>query len=486
MGRGLSILVWGPVCSRARGWPMTIVKLLCQIIQRLCQPAAILEDDGSVACANARFKTLYNPLNDPAKTKPCSDLLQLHRKTRGSTRDVVAEQLILGPLRKKFDIFLYPLEQFKSNCRGALVLVREEGPEAQGSGFEMSERLSNSFMSASKVFAEDLDRAFDGIAGQDVTLRLALLSAQKAAKTDLPILIVGESGTGKELLARAIHRSSLRENGPFLAVNCAAIPENLIESELFGYAKGAFTGARREGKRGLFDQADGGTIFLDEIGDASFSVQSKLLRVLQDGEFLRVGGTTSVRVDVRIISATNKELDSLVRQTRFRDDLFYRLNTVAITLPPLRKRGSDIRFLARSFLEGHSGGNKQPLYFAEETLRTMESYAWPGNIRELRSVVDYAATMSDFEKIGPESLPLSMFLDKSLSSQEKDLSEALQSSFANGRFLPTLVENVEKTVFRKAIEMSHTRSQAIRLLGISRRTFYKKLRQYELEVNAPE
>lgn len=465
---------------------MTIVKLLCQIIQRFSQPAAVLRDDGSVACANERFNTLYNPLNDPSKKKPCFELLQLQRKTSASTREVVAEQLILGPLQKKFDIFLYPLEQFKPNCRGTFVLVKEEAPDTQGRRFDMSERLSNSFMSATRVFSENLDAAFDGIAGQDVTLRLALLSAQKAAKTDFPILIVGESGTGKELLARAIHRSSPRGNGPFLAVNCAAIPESLIESELFGYAKGAFTGARRDGKKGLFDQADGGTIFLDEIGDASFAVQSKLLRVLQDGEFLRVGGTTNVRVDVRIISATNKELDSLVRQTRFRDDLYYRLNTVAINLPPLRKRGSDIRLLARSFLEGHTSRKGKPLYFSEETLRTMESFAWPGNIRELRSVVDYAATMSDREEIGPESLPLSMFLDKSLSRQEKNLSEALQSSFANNRFLPTFVENVEKTVLRKAIEMSRTRSQAIRLLGISRRTFYNKLKRYKLDDNALE
>lgn len=346
--------------------------------------------------------------------------------------------------------------------------------------------MTDSFVSAWKILSEELSTEFEEIKGEDITFRMALLRVQKAARTYLPILIVGESGTGKELLARAIHRSSSRRKGPFVDVNCAAIPESLIESELFGYEKGAFTGALREGKKGLFDEADTGTIFLDEIGDASLPTQSKLLRVLNSGEFMRVGGTTNVRVDVRVISATNKKLDSLVGEKRFRDDLYYRVNTVTIRLPPLRERGTDIRLLAESFLNEYSEKAGKTFSFSEEALKLMDSFPWPGNVRELKGVVDYAATMSEQTVIGPENLPVSMFLDKSLSQEDKDSSDFFASYNAKNRFFSTVIQDVEKTLLEKAIRMSRTRSEAIKLLGISRRTFYKKIKEYGLEEQRPK
>lgn len=456
--------------------------LFFEIVERLSDPTAVLEFDGTVICANSRFNALYNPSNDPKKRKPCAELMNLNRKMQDSAQPMMFERLILGPVQKRFDVYLYAMEGTGRRPGRCFVLVKEEPERDAGNHqLEMSEELTNSFTSAWKIFSEALDSAFREIKGEDVTLRLALLNAQKAAKTDLPVLIVGESGTGKELLARGIHQSSPRCGGAFVEVNCAAIPENLIESELFGYEKGAFTGARREGKKGLFDQADGGTIFLDEIGDASFGVQSKLLRVLQSGQFMRVGGTTNVNIDVRVISATNKELISAVRETRFRDDLYYRLNTVTISLPPLRQRGSDIRLLAEAFLEEHSRRRGQPLSFSEHTLRIIESFAWPGNIRELRGVVDYAATMCEQLEIIPENLPFSMFLEPAVSRKEKTVSGALESGVAGHGFLPTIVQDVEKRLIRKAISMAGTKSQAIRMLGISRRTFYKKIKQYQLE-----
>lgn len=461
---------------------MNASELLFAIVERLSDPTAVLEYDGTVICANTRFNAIYNPLNDPKKKTPCSELMQLSRKMKDSGRPMLFERMILGPVQKVFDVFIYALDGTGGSGRRSFVLVKEQTEAEMGElKLEVSDELVNSFTSAWRVFSQELDPAFDMIKGKDLTLRMALLNAQKAAMTSLPILIVGESGTGKELLAAAIHRLSQRNEGPFVEVNCAAIPESLIESELFGYEKGAFTGARKEGKKGLFDQADGGTIFLDEIGDASFSVQSKLLRVLQSGQFMRVGGTTNVSINVRVISATNQALISAVQEARFRDDLYYRLNTVTISLPPLRNRESDIRLLAECFLEEHSKKKGQTLYFSEQALRIIESFAWPGNIRELKGVVDYAATMSEQPEIGPENLPHSMFLQPPVLYTEKNVSGLLDSTAVSHGFLATVVHDIEKRLIQKAISVTDTRSEAIRLLGISRRTFYKKIKQYGLD-----
>ncbi|MBW2113155.1 MAG: sigma-54 factor interaction domain-containing protein [Deltaproteobacteria bacterium] len=200
--------------------------------------------------------------------------------------------------------------------------------------FTIADELVNSYINEQKILSEKLAHEFSALKGEDSAFKMALINAQKAARTDLPVLIFGESGTGKEVLARAIHLTSHRKKMPFVDINCAAIPDNLIESELFGYERGAFTGARKEGKRGLFDQAHEGSIFMDEIGDASPQTQSKILRVLQEGQFKRIGGSRNIQVDVRLISATNKDLTSLITEGRFREDLLYRLNTITINLPP--------------------------------------------------------------------------------------------------------------------------------------------------------
>jgi transcriptional regulator with PAS, ATPase and Fis domain len=464
---------------------MPVPGLPQEIMDRLSDPIAVLDQTGTIVYANEPFTRLCNPSADPRITKPCDELLKLHSHMLETGRLTAWERLILGPLNKKFDVLIHSLHSLDGSEqpeRFSAVLVKVEGnEESENDRFNISGDLMTAFTSAWKIFSEELSPEFAAIKGEDVALRMALLNAQKAAKTDFPIMIIGESGTGKELLAQAIHRLSPRRKGSFVDVNCAAIPESLIESELFGYEKGAFTGALREGKKGLFDQADDGTIFLDEIGDASLAGQSKLLRVLQGGEFMRVGGTRNVRVDVRIISATNKELDSLVRQKRFRDDLYYRLNTVTINLPPLRKRGSDIRLLAEFFLEQHAQRKAETLAFSDEALRLLEAFPWPGNIRELKSVLDYAATMCEGGEIGPESLPFSMFLEKSTTPVEESFSKGFHLNLQGGRFLRSVIRDVEQNLIGKAIENSRTRSQAIRMLGISRRTFYKKIKEYDLD-----
>jgi DNA-binding NtrC family response regulator len=244
--------------------------------------------------------------------------------------------------------------------------------------------------------------SFDSIIGRSARLDAVFRLISKVAPTDATVLLLGESGTGKELLARALHNASGRKKGPFVTVNCSAIPDNLMESELFGHVKGAFTGAARD-KPGKFELARGGTIFLDEIGDLKTDLQAKLLRVLQEKEFERVGGTKSERADVRIVAATNKDLVSAMKNGEFREDLFYRLSVVPVDVPPLRDRKEDIPLLVDHFLEKFSRTAK-PL-ISEKALALLERYDWPGNVRELENVIERAVVLSGKDLIDEDDLP---------------------------------------------------------------------------------
>lgn len=244
---------------------------------------------------------------------------------------------------------------------------------------------------------------FDDITGKSQSLMSCLEKAKYFAETDLTVLINGLSGTGKELLAHAVHEASPRCLNPFVAINCAALPKDLLESELFGFEEGAFTGARRGGRAGLFEQANGGTIFLDEIGDLPFSLQAKLLRVLEEKEVMRIGAERVIPVDVRIIAATNQDLKQAVERKDFRQDLYYRLNTVTLKLPPLKDRNEDIYFLIEHFLK--KWDRKPEDFFTSRVLDTLISYSWPGNIRELRNVIDYMAAVCRGRKARMEDLP---------------------------------------------------------------------------------
>lgn len=458
---------------------MPISKLPQEIVNSLSDPIAIVDQTGTIVYSNAAYARFQSVLGHPGSTKLCEDVLRLYLRFLASGCSAARGKVFLETLRKSLDIMIHVCEESRKGGGLCVVLMRVEPEgEKEDNRFNLFDNLISGYTNAWKMFSEKLSPEFASIKGEDWALRLALLNAQKAAKTDFPIMIIGESGTGKELLAKATHLLSPRREGSFVDVNCAAIPESLIESELFGYERGAFTGALREGKKGLFDRASGGTIFLDEIGDASLAVQSKLLRVVQGGEFMRVGGTQNVRVDVRIFSATNKELGNLVQQKRFRDDLFYRLNTVTINLPPLRNRGSDIRLLAKLFLEEHIRRRGETLAFSEEALRILEAFPWPGNIRELKSVVDYAATMCERDEIGLESLPFSLFLEKNTLLVREKASKEFHLNLQGGQFLRTVIQDLEKNLIARAIEESSTRTDAIKMLGISRRSFYKKIKEY--------
>ena len=243
------------------------------------------------------------------------------------------------------------------------------------------------------------------VIGSSPAFRRMMTLLEQVAGSSATVLIQGESGTGKELVARTIHARSTRSRGPFIAVNCAALPETLLESELFGYEKGAFTGAAGR-KEGRFELADGGTLFLDEVSDLSAVTQPKILRVLQEGEFERLGGTKTLRVDVRIVAATNQGLAQMVREKRFREDLYYRLNVITMTVPPLRERSEDIRVLAQHFLRVYAAKNNRRLEgFTDDAIRRLEAYAWPGNVRELENVIERGVVLTQGALMDMTDLP---------------------------------------------------------------------------------
>ena len=289
---------------------------------------------------------------------------------------------------------------------------------------------------------------------------------QRVAPTDSTVLLQGESGTGKELFARAIHRLSPRRDRPFVAINCAAIPDTLIENELFGHEKGAFTGATAR-QLGKFELADTGTIFLDEIGDLGASVQSKILRVLQERQFERVGGGQAIDVDVRVICATNRNLSDDVRERRFREDLFFRINVFPVTIPPLRARKDDVDALADFFLQKFAREMKKPsLRLTPEARATLRAYDWPGNIRELQNALERAAILCDGGTITPRDLGIAPPTDEAL-----DLSGTLADA----------MRSVEKVKIADALRRAASRAEAAEMLGIAPRTLAAKLKELGIE-----
>lgn len=317
----------------------------------------------------------------------------------------------------------------------------------------------------------DLRYGMENIIGHDYRMQRVFDIIESVADTRATVLITGESGTGKSLLARAIHRRSTRRDGPFVEVACGAMPETLLESELFGHVAGAFTGATGE-KKGKFRQADGGTIFLDEIGTASPSLQVKLLRVLQEFEFEAVGGSETFRVDTRVILATNEDLAQRVAEGTFRQDLFYRINVINIELPPLRERTSDIPLLAQHFLENACEDAGRPLKtFSDDAIAAMQQYAWPGNVRELQNVVERAVLLGKGDLITRADLPRTL-----------GPSTPRVGSATNIRTLKEALEEPERQIILEVLRASNwNRHLTADRLGINRTTLYKKMKRLGLE-----
>jgi two-component system response regulator AtoC len=312
--------------------------------------------------------------------------------------------------------------------------------------------------------AVDRSSSLGDLIGRSPAMREIFALIKRIAHTRSSVLITGESGTGKEVVARAIHFHGDRSEKPFVPINCTAIPEGLLESELFGHVRGAFTGAHAS-KRGLFEKADGGTLFLDEIGDMGLALQGKLLRVLQDREIRPVGGTQSVRVDVRIIAATNRDLEAEIAAGRFREDLFYRLNVIPIHIPALRERREDIPALAEAFLRRHTDGRR--CYLSPEAMERLQGHPWRGNARELENVLERALALCDNETLGPDDIPLPGAPAPATPSGE----DFLAAAAARGMTLHELGERYTEQVLRST---HGNKVQAARILGIDRKTLYRR------------
>jgi transcriptional regulator with PAS, ATPase and Fis domain len=311
---------------------------------------------------------------------------------------------------------------------------------------------------------------FDCIIGKSDDIQRLKAEAQKAALNDSTVLITGESGTGKELFAQAIHNASPRRHHPFVRINCAAIPKDLLESELFGYDEGAFTGAKVKGKPGKFELAHTGTIFLDEIGDLPLDMQPKLLRVLEDKEFERVGGTKIIRSDFRVICATNQKLEVLMEKYTFRKDLFYRLNVIPIHIPPLRERQKDIIPLARHLLKKMAlVANRSQTALEKEAEKALERYDWPGNARELSNVLERAMYSSANNIIYKGDLPFHP--EHTPQTPGKELSTTLKTARSRAQ---------AETIYQALARTNYNKAKAAKLLGIHRTLLYKKMKEYKI------
>jgi len=378
-----------------------------------------------------------------------------------------------GRSRHPCDAYMMVPIVYESRALGVLVLCRHGGPyhESQTDltlgaagllaiGITQSTRAETLRVEHQRIADRNADQ--DELIGDSRPMARLKERIGRVGRASGSVLIRGESGTGKELVARAVHRCSARGDRPMLTVNCAAIPHDLLESQLFGHKKGAFTGADQD-HNGLFQQADQGTLFLDEIGEMSLAGQAKLLRILEGHPFLPVGATKQVRVDVRVIAATNRDLGEFVREGRFREDLFYRLSVFELTVPPLRERGEDIGLLIHHFLDHFQKQHGRPhLSISESAMERMLQYAWPGNIRQLRNVIDSAVVMADEPAITEDDLGL------------RDTGTS---------HIDTLRIDVwEKRLISKALDRCDgSVPKAAKLLGISRATAYRKITEYEIQ-----
>ncbi|NQT68135.1 MAG: sigma 54-interacting transcriptional regulator [Desulfobacteraceae bacterium] len=443
-----------------------------RIIDTMNDGLILIGTDGTIVMVNQAFELLTGYSSDEIIGRPCTFLkcdaceIELKRKDGGwctlfDNEDGIKRRCLI---MKKDGTYLPIIKNASllKNDKGVLLGAVE-------TFMDISEldRLDHEIDVLSRQI--DIEGGFHGIIGKAPIIQKVFDVVQKAAQSDAPVLISGESGTGKELVARAIHLLGRRKDGPFVQLNCAALNEALLESELFGHIKGAFTGAIRH-RLGRFEAAHGGDIFLDEIGDVPLPVQVKLLRVLETKQFERVGDHQSISVDVRIITATNQNLEELIARKEFREDLFFRINVIPIYIPPLRSRKEDIPLLVNAFirrLQTRTGKNITGL--APQAMEQFMAYQWPGNIRELKSALEYAFVIAERGLIGPDHLPLQIAENKG--------AKEVNSQLFNHK------DMVEKNELIKALRQSRgNQSQASRILGINRVTVWNRMKKYGIDL----
>ncbi|MED3865467.1 sigma-54-dependent Fis family transcriptional regulator [Priestia megaterium] len=455
------------------------VETLDAVLESAYEGIVIVDTDGIIKEFNEAYCRFLGKKREEAIGKHVTEIIENTRvhivsetgtDERGYVQHIQGQDMIVHriPIRKEGKIV------------GAIGMLIFEGVSELYNILGRMQELSRKVTEAHLPNHEQTENNnhFDQIIGESPAIQTVKEIARKAAKTPSTVLITGESGTGKELFAKAIHYSSPFSEGPFVSINCAAIPEQLLEAELFGYEEGAFTGARKGGKPGKFEQAHKGTLFLDEIGDMPLLMQAKILRVLQDREVERVGGMKSQHVDVRIIAATNKRLEDLVKKGEFREDLYYRLNIIRLSIPPLIERKEDIQILLihhlKSFCEKFGIIKKS---FSFEAMRYLQEYQWPGNIRELVNTVEMLVSLVENQEITEKDLPAHF--------RKKDTSSFITEKTSDtNRLLKKVREDIlsnEKDAILKALaDVNGNKAAAARILGIQRSTLYIKLKKYGL------
>ncbi len=432
---------------------------LSAIINSVNEGIIAIDDSAAITLWNEYARTCLNVSDKYFVNARLSDIFHLDVKDLEGVfktgKGIIHKEITLEESfgRSVFICSVYPIYSC-SRVIGALLMFREA---------KEITKLYSGYICGGSNFA------FDGLIGESTCMKKLKERALRIAKSNSTVMIRGESGTGKELLARAIHSSSHRNKAPFIVVNCGAIPESLLESELFGYEEGAFTGATKGGKPGKFELANGGTLFLDEIGDMQMHLQVKILRVLQDGTYYRVGGRREKKSDVRIIAATHRNIEQLIEEGRFRQDLYYRLNVVPLYIPPLRDRKDDIGTLLNHFLEYYKKlFGKDIIGFNVDVTDYLCKYIWQGNVRELQNLVEYAMNMADTGYIDFEHLPSWVFNNNA--ENDIDLNKELR-----------LTKIIEKTYKKAAVKYGTNEEGKLKIaeaLGVSRSTVYRKFEEY--------
>ncbi|MEH7119324.1 sigma 54-interacting transcriptional regulator [Neobacillus vireti] len=448
---------------------MNISNELCLILESIYDAILIIDHKGIVVFVNSGYERVTNVKSAEILGQP---LKQIRKNSRLSEVLSTGEP-ILHVRRREFDkeyfTNLMPIKK-DAEIIGAVSMSIELTDVYELLGkLEVSEKKI-------KLLEEKISQIygakyhFEDIIGSSDAMKIAIELAKKIAQKDNTVLIQGESGTGKELFAHSIHNASLRKDKPFIAVNCATLGKDLLESELFGYVGGAFTGGKREGKKGLFEEANGGTLFLDEIGEMDISVQAKLLRVLQEQTIRPIGSNKERKIDTRIICATNRSLEKMIKEGTFREDLFFRIAVFTVEIPPLRNRDHDALHLARKLLERISHSYEMDMEFENFLL----SYEWPGNVRELKNVIEYASTMADQNSITMNYLPKylsNIVVNRDYVMQNQTLSEMLWQK--------------EKEIIKERMNIHGNdlkgKKKVAEELGISLATLYNKLASFENE-----
>ncbi len=455
------------------------------IIHSTDDAISVVDEKGLHTIINPAYTRLTGLIEEDVLGKPSTiDIADggesMHLKVLRTNKPVHGVRMRVGPNRKEVIVNVAPVI-VDGVLKGTVAVIHDVSEIEY-----LTEELNRV---KRRVRHLESKYTFEDIVGKSRGMIIAKEQARKAAETPATVLLQGESGTGKELFAHAIHHVSKRKNRQFIRVNCSALVDTLLESELFGYEGGAFTGAKRTGKRGLFEEANKGTIFLDEIGVMSLNLQAKLLRVLQEKEIVKVGGSSPINVDVRIISATNIDLKNAVKEGRFREDLYYRLYVIPIFIPPLRERKEDMPLLVNTLIRKYNqdfGRNIRGIL--PEALNLLLDYHWPGNVRELENVIERAVINMKLseELISPKHIPPLTELNKAESIEGKPIISSESDNFADSKLdktnLKKIKDSTERIAIINALKASDGDSlKAAKKLGISLRSFYYKIKKYDIK-----